>query len=305
MFRFVLVAFGLFLGAAPAHAIFYLVDCQKLRKDSARLQHKAISRKLLRHRSKRYLGLLRNALFARSHCRFRTRTYRDFFRNRSWYRPKASAGRCTHRRLNPTARRNARLLWRRSRRVSTQGFEYLCRTKEVVPKDPVPEDPPPSTTEVSYTPPSSPPAYSPPDPTPTPRRPLASLSLLQSHALSFKGLRYCLISNPDIRYCLDCSKLVQVVYRRMGYRLPRTASKQYLASSPVSHGRYQIGDLIFFSSVRGGRVKHVGIVISRGRVIHAVSGRGVIVDKLRRWAYGRKSRGVYFLALHRILSSSL
>jgi cell wall-associated NlpC family hydrolase len=61
----------------------------------------------------------------------------------------------------------------------------------------------------------------------------------------------------------DCSGFVQYVFRQAGVSLPRTASQQKAATTPVSNPR--AGDLVFF----GSPVYHVGIYVSPGVMIDA------------------------------------
>src|SRR5207237_773334 len=52
-------------------------------------------------------------------------------------------------------------------------------------------------------------------------------------------------TNPAVG--LDCSGLVQLVYRQVGIPLPRTAQLQYEATPRVSQADLQPGDLVFFA----------------------------------------------------------
>jgi peptidoglycan DL-endopeptidase CwlO len=61
----------------------------------------------------------------------------------------------------------------------------------------------------------------------------------------------------------DCSGLTSYVYRQAGITIPRTASAQKAAATPVSSPRP--GDLVFF----GYPVYHVGIYVSPGTMIDA------------------------------------
>jgi cell wall-associated NlpC family hydrolase len=61
----------------------------------------------------------------------------------------------------------------------------------------------------------------------------------------------------------DCSGLTSYVYRQAGISIPRTASAQKAAATPVSSPRP--GDLVFF----GYPVYHVGIYVSPGTMIDA------------------------------------
>ena len=70
---------------------------------------------------------------------------------------------------------------------------------------------------------------------------------------------------------LDCSGLVQRVYKDLGIDLPRTSSQQATAGTPVANlAEARAGDLVFFdnSSSRAG-IDHVGIYIGDGKMIAA------------------------------------
>jgi cell wall-associated NlpC family hydrolase len=76
--------------------------------------------------------------------------------------------------------------------------------------------------------------------------------------------------NPAIG--LDCSGLVQLVYRQVGLSLPRTAQQQYDATARVGRDELQPGDLVFFARTSADPhdwVTHVGIYIGNGLQINA------------------------------------
>jgi cell wall-associated NlpC family hydrolase len=52
-------------------------------------------------------------------------------------------------------------------------------------------------------------------------------------------------TNPSVG--LDCSGLVQLVFRQLGIALPRTAQQQYDATPRISRADLQPGDLVFFA----------------------------------------------------------
>jgi cell wall-associated NlpC family hydrolase len=66
---------------------------------------------------------------------------------------------------------------------------------------------------------------------------------------------------------IDCSGLMQVVYKCLGIRLPRDASQQQKEGKPVSFDNLYEGDLVFFQ--KNERIGHVGMVLDAGKVIHA------------------------------------
>ncbi|MBP5516947.1 MAG: C40 family peptidase [Bacteroidales bacterium] len=67
---------------------------------------------------------------------------------------------------------------------------------------------------------------------------------------------------------IDCSGLVQVVYKICGCQLPRDASQQVACGSEVAFDDARPGDLAFFSN-DAGRIVHVGIVAQDGGIIHS------------------------------------
>lgn len=82
----------------------------------------------------------------------------------------------------------------------------------------------------------------------------------------------------------DCSGFTSYVYRQAGISIPRTASAQAAASTPVSSPRP--GDLVFF----GSPIYHVGIYVSPGRMIDAQR-PGTVIGNHSIWTtpsmYGR------------------
>lgn len=66
---------------------------------------------------------------------------------------------------------------------------------------------------------------------------------------------------------IDCSGLVQIVYKVLGVKLPRDASQQQKIGTKLKFDEIRQGDLIFFES--DARVTHVGMSIGNGEIIHA------------------------------------
>jgi len=65
---------------------------------------------------------------------------------------------------------------------------------------------------------------------------------------------------------LDCSGLVQLVYKELGYDLPRVSRQQATAGTPVaSIADARPGDLVAF----GSPVHHIGIYVGNGRFLEA------------------------------------
>lgn len=76
-------------------------------------------------------------------------------------------------------------------------------------------------------------------------------------------------TDPDVG--LDCSGLVQLVYKNLGYDLPRVSNQQATAGRPVaSMAEAQPGDLIAWdNSSRNVGVDHIAIYIGNGKMIEA------------------------------------
>jgi gamma-D-glutamyl-L-lysine dipeptidyl-peptidase len=76
---------------------------------------------------------------------------------------------------------------------------------------------------------------------------------------------------------VDCSGFVQVIFKQLGFDLPRDAWQQAQEGKPVKKfSEVQPGDLVFFNNRED--IVHTGIVLDGGRIIHA-SGR-VKIDKI-------------------------
>ena len=77
---------------------------------------------------------------------------------------------------------------------------------------------------------------------------------------------------------IDCSGLTQLVYKIQGFMIPRLSCKQAEKGNIVDFiDQAEPGDLVFFDNDRG-KISHVGMILSKGLVIHA-SGR-VRIDSI-------------------------
>ncbi|MBI3134727.1 MAG: C40 family peptidase [Bacteroidetes bacterium] len=70
---------------------------------------------------------------------------------------------------------------------------------------------------------------------------------------------------------IDCSGLIQLVFKVCGFDLPRNASDQVTAGTEVAFADRRPGDLAFFINASG-KIHHVGMLTSPHEIIHA-SGR--------------------------------
>jgi cell wall-associated NlpC family hydrolase len=77
---------------------------------------------------------------------------------------------------------------------------------------------------------------------------------------------------------IDCSGLTQLVYKIHGFLIPRQCCQQAEKGNNIDFiDQAEPGDLVFFDNDRG-KISHVGMILSRGLVIHA-SGR-VRIDSI-------------------------
>ena len=67
---------------------------------------------------------------------------------------------------------------------------------------------------------------------------------------------------------IDCSGIVQIIYRCFGKNLPRDASEQVDYGNDVEFEDRAAGDLAYFTNSKG-KVTHVGILSDRDHIIHA------------------------------------
>jgi hypothetical protein len=87
-----------------------------------------------------------------------------------------------------------------------------------------------------------------------------------SEAKKYLGVPY-VWGGTDPKAGLDCSGLVQLVYKNLGFDLPRVSGDQAQAGTEVSGGlsAAQPGDVLAF----GSPVHHVGIYVGDGKMIEA------------------------------------
>ena len=69
----------------------------------------------------------------------------------------------------------------------------------------------------------------------------------------------------------DCSGLVQYSYGRSGVNLPHGTDELRRVTRPISRGKLQRGDLLFFTQ-EGRKSSHVALYIGDSRFVHAPSG---------------------------------
>jgi cell wall-associated NlpC family hydrolase len=92
-----------------------------------------------------------------------------------------------------------------------------------------------------------------------------------SVARRYLGVPY-VFGGTDPRTGLDCSGLVQLVYRQLSVSLPRTAQQQFDATERVAPEQLQPGDLVFFARTYADPrdwITHVGIYAGDGLQVNA------------------------------------
>lgn len=93
---------------------------------------------------------------------------------------------------------------------------------------------------------------------------------LQKLALAFRNSPYLWGGRSFMG--IDCSGLIQVVYKANGIALPRDTSMQITCGKELAFDQIKPCDLVFFSKPDSERVSHVGMMLDKGLVVHA-SGR--------------------------------
>lgn len=86
----------------------------------------------------------------------------------------------------------------------------------------------------------------------------------------------------ETRNGVDCSGLTCMAYKQAtGIKLPRNSREQADFCRRIRRNELRPGDLVFFSSRRGGnRINHVAIYVGDNSIIHATSSQGVVVSNL-------------------------
>ncbi|MDO5292556.1 MAG: C40 family peptidase [bacterium] len=98
-----------------------------------------------------------------------------------------------------------------------------------------------------------------------------------NYAKKYRGARY-VWGGTSLKRGVDCSGFVQAVYKKMGYKLPRTSRQQSQKGKKVSAKNLQKGDLLFYGSGRS--ISHVAMYIGNNKIIHASNPRdGVKISK--------------------------
>ena len=85
---------------------------------------------------------------------------------------------------------------------------------------------------------------------------------------------------------IDCSGFTQLLYGSVyNKKIARTSEMQYNASKHVnSRNNLQEGDLVFFTTIKGKKISHVGVYLQNDRFVNATN-KGVVISdmKLKYW----------------------
>ncbi|MDR2123274.1 MAG: C40 family peptidase [Flavobacteriaceae bacterium] len=87
--------------------------------------------------------------------------------------------------------------------------------------------------------------------------------------LAFKYINTPYLWGGKTTYGIDCSGLVQMVYKMAGYKLPRDTYQQAEVGEVLSFiEEAEPGDLAFFENQEG-KIVHVGFILSNQKILHA------------------------------------
>ncbi|WP_308028175.1 C40 family peptidase [Neisseria bergeri] len=104
---------------------------------------------------------------------------------------------------------------------------------------------------------------------------------LIGNAMGLLGIAY-RYGGTSVSTGFDCSGFMQHIFKRaMGISLPRTSAEQAQMGTPVARSELQPGDMVFFRTLGGSRISHVGLYIGNDRFIHAPrTGKNIEITSL-------------------------
>jgi peptidoglycan endopeptidase LytE len=77
----------------------------------------------------------------------------------------------------------------------------------------------------------------------------------------------------------DCSGFTSYIMNQFGIKLPRVSADQFSVGTKVERKDLQVGDLVFFDTMKQGKISHVGIYIGNNKMVHSAT-RQVEVNDL-------------------------
>ncbi|CKL35775.1 Outer membrane protein precursor GNA2001 [Neisseria meningitidis] len=123
-----------------------------------------------------------------------------------------------------------------------------------------------------------------------PARRAGNADELIGNAMGLLGIAY-RYGGTSISTGFDCSGFMQHIFKRaMGINLPRTSAEQARMGTPVARSELQPGDMVFFRTLGGSRISHVGLYIGNNRFIHAPrTGKNIEITSLSHKYWSGKS----------------
>ncbi|HFC0002964.1 TPA: C40 family peptidase [Neisseria gonorrhoeae] len=114
-----------------------------------------------------------------------------------------------------------------------------------------------------------------------PARRAGNADELIGSAMGLLGIAY-RYGGTSVSTGFDCSGFMQHIFKRaMGINLPRTSAEQARMGAPVARSELQPGDMVFFRTLGGSRISHVGLYIGNNRFIHAPrTGKNIEITSL-------------------------
>lgn len=114
-----------------------------------------------------------------------------------------------------------------------------------------------------------------------PARRTGNADELIGSAMGLLGIAY-RYGGTSVSTGFDCSGFMQHIFKRaMGINLPRTSAEQARMGTPVARSELQPGDMVFFRTLGGSRISHVGLYIGNNRFIHAPrTGKNIEITSL-------------------------
>ncbi|HGM1070157.1 TPA: C40 family peptidase [Neisseria gonorrhoeae] len=114
-----------------------------------------------------------------------------------------------------------------------------------------------------------------------PARRAGNADELIGSAMGLLGIAYS-YGGTSVSTGFDCSGFMQHIFKRaMGINLPRTSAEQARMGAPVARSELQPGDMVFFRTLGGSRISHVGLYIGNNRFIHAPrTGKNIEITSL-------------------------
>ncbi|MBC8738520.1 NlpC/P60 family protein [Paraburkholderia sp. UCT31] len=114
---------------------------------------------------------------------------------------------------------------------------------------------------------------------PPPPEVQSKIQTVLAQATNLIGIRYSW-GGKTVEHGLDCSGLVQYVFKTVGLTLPPTAAQQSKVGVAVAESDLKPGDLVFFNTTRKA-ISHVGVYLGNRLFVHAPhTGTEVRVDSL-------------------------